>query len=69
MTTALLTSTPCRPALAIDDSSGGMVARTTAHGEATIMYVMARRSVGRRDAPNASGTAKTTRVVRTTVTL
>ena len=42
MTTADLTSTPCRPALAIADSSGGMVASTTAHGEATIMKVMAR---------------------------
>ncbi|MEV5750811.1 hypothetical protein AB0L00_23555 [Actinoallomurus sp. NPDC052308] len=39
-----LTSTPWRPALAIADSSGGIVARTTAHGEATIMKVISRSS-------------------------
>ena len=44
MTTADLTSTPWRPALAIADSSGGIVASTTAHGEATIMKVIARSS-------------------------
>ncbi|MEU4482904.1 hypothetical protein AB0F68_33360 [Micromonospora sp. NPDC023966] len=37
MTTADLTRTPWRPAKAIADSSGGIVARTTAHGDATIM--------------------------------
>ena len=46
ITTADFTSTPCRPALAMADSSGGMVASTTAHGEATIMKVIARSSVG-----------------------
>ncbi|MFB9525733.1 hypothetical protein [Nonomuraea roseola] len=39
-----MTSTPWRPALAIADSSGGMVASTIAHGEATIM-MRARRLV------------------------
>ncbi len=38
-TTADFTSTPWRPALAITDSSGGMVAGTTAHGDAAIMKV------------------------------
>ncbi|WP_167467684.1 hypothetical protein [Streptomyces rishiriensis] len=42
MTTADLASTPRHPALAIADSSGGVVESTTAHGEATIMNVMAR---------------------------
>jgi hypothetical protein len=51
MTTADLTSTPWRPARAIADSRGGMVARTTAHGDATIMNVIARNNVDRRSAP------------------
>ena len=46
MATADLTRTPWRPALAIADSSGGMVASTTAHGDATIMNVIARSNVG-----------------------
>jgi len=37
MTMALFTRTPCRPALAIALSNGGIVASTTAHGDATIM--------------------------------
>ena len=65
MTTADLTSTPWRPALAMADSSGGMVASTTAHGEATIMKVIARSSAGCSAAPNSSGTAKTARVAAT----
>ena len=65
ITTADLTSTPWRPALAMADSSGGIVASTTAHGEATIMKVMARRSAPVRSAPKASGTAKTARVAAT----
>ena len=68
MTTADLTSTPCRPALAIADSSGGMVASTTAHGDATIMKVMARSRVGCRAAPNASGTRNRASVAATTPT-
>jgi hypothetical protein len=40
ITTADFTSTPWRPALAIVASNGGMVASTTAHGEATIMKVI-----------------------------
>ena len=55
MTTADFTRTPWRPALAIADSSGGMVASTTAHGEATIMKVIARSSAPVRSAPKASG--------------
>lgn len=46
MTTADFASTPCRPALAIADSSGGIVESTTAQGEATIMNVIARSSAG-----------------------
>ncbi len=65
MTTADFTRTPCRPALAMADSSGGMVARTTAHGEATIMKVMARSSEPVNAAPSASGTANTARVAAT----
>ena len=53
--TADFTSTPCRPAFAIVESSGGIVASTTAHGEATIMKVMARSSVGSKAAPRAAG--------------
>ena len=66
ITTADFTRTPCRPALAIADSSGGMVASTTAHGEATIMNVIARSSVGSNAAPNASGTATSASVAATT---
>ncbi len=65
ITTADFTSTPCRPAFAIADSSGGMVASTTAHGEATIMKVMARSSESVSAAPNASGTANTASVAAT----
>lgn len=54
-TTADLTSTPWRPALAIADSSGGMVDSTSAHGEATIMNVIARSRVDCRSAPSSSG--------------
>ena len=68
ITTADLTSTPCRPALAIADSSGGMVASTTAHGEATIMKVIARSSASCRSSPASSGTAKMARVATTTPT-
>ena len=65
-TTADLTSTPCRPALAIADSSGGMVASTTAHGEATIMNVMARSNTGCSWAPSISGTPISAMVATTT---
>ena len=68
MATADFTSTPRRLALAIAHSRGGMVASTTAHGEATIMKVMARNSVERRSAPSASGTANSARVAATTTT-
>lgn len=68
MASADLTRTPCRPAVAMADSSGGMVARTTAHGEATIMKVIARSSAPVRSAPRASGTAKTASVAATTPT-
>lgn len=68
MATADLTRTPCRPALAMAESSGGMVARTTAHGEATIMKVMARSRASVRPAPKASGMPKTARVATTTLT-
>lgn len=65
ITTADLTSTPCRPASAMV-RSGGMVASTTAHGEATIMKVIARSSVSRSCAPTSSGTANSARVATTT---
>lgn len=65
ITTADFASTPWRPALAIADSSGGMVDRTTAHGEATIMNVIARSSADWRVSPRASGTQKTARVAMT----
>ena len=65
MTMADLTSTPLRPALAIAASSGGMVARTTAHGDATIMNVIARSSESRGAAPNSNGTANTARITAT----
>ena len=42
-----------------------MVARTTAHGEATIMKVIARSSVGWNAAPASSGTANSSRVAVT----
>jgi len=67
-TTAFLTSTPCRPALAITDSSGGIVASTTAHGDATIMKVIARSSVGVKCAPNPRGAAIRVRVTARTST-
>ena len=66
MTTADLTSTPWRLALAIADSSGGMVASTTAHGDATIMNVIARSSALCRSSPASSGTAKIASVATTT---
>jgi hypothetical protein len=44
ITTADLTSAPCRPALATADSSGGIVAGTTAQGDAVIMKVIARKA-------------------------
>ena len=65
MTTADFTSTPWRPALAMADSSGGMVASTTAHGEATIMKVIARSKVERRSCPSASGTKNRASVAAT----
>ena len=65
MATADLTSTPCRPALAIAASSGGMVARTTAHGEATIMNVIARSSDAWNASPASSGTANSSTVAVT----
>ena len=65
ITTADLTSTPCRPALAIEASSGGIVASTTAHGEATIMKVIARSSAGWNAAPASSGTASSSTVAAT----
>jgi len=65
-TTADFTSTPWRPAFAIAASSGGIVASTTAHGEATIMNVIARSNVGSSGAPASSGTAKIARVATTT---
>jgi hypothetical protein len=54
-----------RPALAIAARSGGIVARTTAQGEATIMKVMARSSVGRNAAPAISGIVNSSRVAVT----
>ena len=63
--TALLTSTPWRPAFAMVESSGGMVARTTAQGDATIMKVIARRRVGSKAAPKARGTMNRARVATT----
>ncbi|COZ16675.1 Uncharacterised protein [Mycobacterium tuberculosis] len=42
-----------------------MVASTTAHGDATIMKVMARSSTGRRSAPNISGITMRARVAAT----
>lgn len=54
-TTADLMSTPWRPALAMDASSGGIVESTNAQGDATIMNVMARSNADRRSSPNSSG--------------
>ena len=68
ITTADLTNTPLRPALAIAASSGGIVASTTAHGEATIMNVIARSSDGCRAPPSANGMKNTARVAATTPT-
>ncbi len=68
MATADFTSTPRRLALAIAHSRGGMVASTTAHGDATIMKVMARNRVERTSAPNISGTANSASVATTTST-
>ncbi|MBL7623814.1 hypothetical protein I7331_32125 [Frankia sp. AgB1.8] len=65
MTTADLTSTPWRPALATADNSSGIVASTTAHGEATIMKVIARRRQLVTAAPKVSGIRKTVRVAKT----
>lgn len=65
MTTADLTSTPFRPAVAIADSNGGMVASTTAQGDATIMKVIARSRVGCRAVPIRRGTAKRATVAAT----
>ena len=68
ITTADLTSTPCRPAFAMANSSGGMVASTTAHGDATMMNVMARSSVGCSSAQNARGAANRATAAATTPT-
>ena len=43
-----------------------MVASTTAHGDATIMKVIARSSAGCKAAPSASGTKNTAKVAATT---
>src|SRR6202040_2862590 len=66
ITTADLTSTPWRPALAMAANKGGMVASTTAHGEATIMNVMALSSDGWTAAPRTSGMKNTASVAVTT---
>ena len=50
------------------DSIGGIVESTTAHGDATIMNVIARSSVDCRSAPAASGTANNATVATTTTT-
>ena len=65
ITTADLASTPWRPAVAIAASSGGMVARTTAQGEATIMKVIARSSARCSWSPASNGTANTAIVAAT----
>ncbi|AGC63039.1 hypothetical protein MULP_03334 [Mycobacterium liflandii 128FXT] len=65
-TIADLTSTPCRPALAIAESNGGMVASTTAHGEATIINVIARNKTTCTGVPNISGMAINASVAMTT---
>jgi hypothetical protein len=66
--TADFTKTPWRPALAMVESSGGIVARTTAQGEATIMNVIARSNVGSKAAPSANGTKNSASVATTTPT-
>jgi hypothetical protein len=66
--TADFTSTPRRPPFAIAASSGGIVARTIAHGDATIMNVIARSSVGSKAAPKASGIATSASAPTTTAT-
>ncbi len=65
ITTADLTRTPWRPALAMAESRGGMVASTTAQGEATIMNVMARSRLPVTSSPKARGTRRTARVATT----
>lgn len=42
-----------------------MVARTTPHGDATIMKVMARSRVGDNAAPNSTGTTSSSKVTVT----
>jgi hypothetical protein len=49
-------------------SSGGIVASTRAHGEATIMNVIARSNVGSSAAPNSNGTANSASVTATIAT-
>mgnify|MGYP006870682133 CR=1 FL=1 len=49
-------------------SSGGMVASTTAQGDATIMKVMARSRVGSNSAPTSIGMPSSARVTTTTPT-
>ncbi len=56
--TADSTRTPCRPALAWRISRGGIVGRTTAQGEATIMKGHGAQQGVRRSAPKASGLPK-----------
>ncbi len=46
-------------------SSGGLVASTTAHGEATIMKVIARSRVGWNAEPSRSGIANNSSVALT----
>lgn len=65
ITTADLTSTPWRPALAMAARSGGMVASTTAQGEATIMNVIARSSDSCSASPSNSGITNTAMVAAT----
>ena len=48
--------------------SGGIVASTTAHGEATIMKVIARSSAPSSASPNSSGIPNTAKVATTTPT-
>lgn len=68
MTTADLTSTPLRPAVAMAASSGGMVASTTAQGEATIMKVIARSRLSWSGTPHNSGTVNNAMVAATMAT-
>jgi hypothetical protein len=62
ITTADLTSTPSRPAVAIAASSGGMVASTTAQDEARNMNVLARNSASVSASPHDSGIKNSARV-------